>query len=204
MPAVSDDAQTEATRAEIRHHALDLFAHFGFQKTNIGDIAERCEMSPGNLYRYYKNKQAIGVAVVAHYFELARAEMELARLAAKDEPAEARICAILEAGTAHILAALNENPRIVELAEFVCEDEAGIAVLNAHIAWKRAQVRAEIEAGIADGALQSDDPEAAATAILLALQSFSAPFSLVRWRDRSTILPEMRMVLELLFRGLRR
>ena len=204
MPAPHADPQAEAVRANIRRHALELFSHFGFQKTNIGDIAERAGMSPGNLYRYYKNKQAIGVAVVAQYFELAQSATEAARLAVKDEPAEVRICAVLEAGITHILEELNQNPRIVELAEFICEDEAGLAVLQTHIDWKRLKLAEEIEAGIAEGTLQAEDPEGVACAILLALQSFSTPMSLIRWRDRSTILPEARMVLDLLFRGMRR
>ena len=49
MNEMSPDVQAAATRAEICRHALDLFSHYGFQKTNIGDIATRCEMSPGNL-----------------------------------------------------------------------------------------------------------------------------------------------------------
>ena len=54
----------DATRYEILRHAEDLFGHYGFSKTNMADIAERAKMSPGNLYRYYRNKQAIGLAVV--------------------------------------------------------------------------------------------------------------------------------------------
>jgi len=202
MNAPSENAAAEATRAEIRRHALELFAHYGFQKTNIGDIAERCDMSPGNLYRFYKNKQAIGVAVIRDYFDLAEAAMSLARIQAGDD-AEARIRALVETGIAHIVAELERSPKIVELAEFLCEDEAGWEMLSEHILWRRARVTEDIEAGVAAGALASTDPARDATAMLNALKAFWMPMTLVGWKDRSTIMPEMRAIVDLMFKGLR-
>lgn len=202
----TDTLQADMTRAEIRRHALDLFSHYGYQKTNIGDIAKRADMSPGNLYRFYKNKQAIGVAVIKDYFDLVEAAMALARIEAeKADPddAEGRIRIFVETGVAHIVDELERTPKIVELAEMLCEDEEGLVVLQAHIAWKRARMVEDIEAGIASGRLDVDDPEATASAMLNALKAFWMPMTLVHWHDRSTIMPELRAILELMFRGLR-
>ena len=69
-------AQAESVRLDILNHAAELFTHYGFGKTNIGDIANCCCMSPGNLYRYYRNKQAIGLAVIASFFEMNETAME--------------------------------------------------------------------------------------------------------------------------------
>lgn len=201
--AMTEDVRAEATRAEIRVHASGLFAHYGFQKTNIGDIARAAEMSPGNLYRYYRNKHAIGLAVVDEYFHLVEGQMAQALAAAKDEPAEARICLFIETGIAHLVEELRQNPKIVELAEFVCEDEEGLAILGRHIAWKQQRIAEELSAGIADGSLASDDPEAAAAVILNALKAFWMPMTLAMWRDPDSILPELRAILDLMFRGLR-
>ena len=44
-------AQADAVRHDILLKSLELFGHYGFAKTNIGDIADCCGMSPGNLYR---------------------------------------------------------------------------------------------------------------------------------------------------------
>ena len=202
MNTTSDSGSADATRAVIRRHALELFAHYGFQKTNIGDIAKRCEMSPGNLYRFYKNKQAIGLAVIRDYFDLAEAAMELARLQARDD-AEARIRAFIETGIAHLVDELERNPKIVELAEFLCEDDAGWALLNDHIAWKRKRIVLDLRAGADAGVLAAGDPEADATTMMNALKAFWMPMTLVGWKDRSTILPEMRAIVDLMFRGLR-
>ena len=201
MNAMSPDAQATATRAEICRHALDLFAHYGFQKTNIGDIAARCEMSPGNLYRFFKNKQGIGVAVVRGYFDLIEAAMDLALMKAGDDP-ETRIRIFIETGVAHLVDELERTPKIVELAEFVCEDGDGLAMLNEHIRWKRERLAREIANGAASGHLKALDPEPTAAALLNALKAFSMPMTLAHWMDRSTILPELRAILDVMFAGI--
>lgn len=200
--AMSETVRAEATRAEIRLHAQDLFAHYGFQKTNIGDIAKRCDMSPGNLYRFYKNKQAIGLAVVRDYFDLVENAMAIAAAEVGDDP-EARIRALVEVGIAHMADELERMPKIVELAEFLCEDAEGLLLLNDHIAWKRTRIAAELDRGAAAGTLKSDAPEVDAATLLMALRAFWMPMTLARWNDRTTIIPEMRAIVDLIFRGLR-
>ena len=194
--------EAEATRHEILRHAHDLFTYYGFNKTNIGDIAERSGMSPGNLYRYYKNKQAMGVAVVESYFSMTEAAMGTT-LMFPEGSAEDRIRAFIEAGIKHLADELQVHPKIVELAEFVCSDEEGLKVLEIHIQWKRARLIEEIQKGIDKGELAPCHVEATATAVLHALKAFWMPMTLAMWRDPETIMPELRMILDLLFRGLR-
>lgn len=202
MNTMTPERQTAAARAEICRHALDLFSHYGFQKTNIGDIANRCEMSPGNLYRFFKNKQAIGIAVVRQYFDLQEAQMDMALMQAGEEP-ETRIRAFLETGVAHLVDELERAPKIVELAEFVCEDEAGLAMLNGHIQWKRVRLTREIQRGIDMASFNVVAAEPTAAALLNAFKAFWMPMTIAQWRDRSTIMPEMRAILDLIFTGLR-
>ena len=192
----------EATRQEILRHAHELFCHYGFNKTNIGDIAKRCGMSPGNLYRYYRNKQAIGLAAVQQYFDLAEAAMGGA-IRQGEGAAEERIRCFLDTGIRHIVEELERNPKIVELAEFLCEDEEGLALLDAHIAWKREWVATEIARGIAEGSLKARNPDATAATLLNALKMFWMPMTLARWREPSTIMPELEALLDLIFDGLR-
>lgn len=194
--------QADGMREEILRHAHDLFAHYGFNKTNIGDIAKCCGMSPGNLYRYYRNKQAIGLAAVQQYFDQAEAAMETALLIA-DGSAEERIRRLLTTGIQHIVDELHRNPKIVELAEFLCEDAQGLEILGAHIAWKRARLRDELARGVADGSLAACDLEKTSATVLLGLKMFWMPMTLAHWRDSSTIMPELEDLLDLMFRGLR-
>ena len=197
-----EQSQADAVRHEILRHATELFSHYGFWKTNIGDIAERCGMSPGNLYRYFKNKQAIGLATVQAHFRAVETAMAT-ELMMPEGTAEERIRQFLETGIRHLVEELERHPKIVELAEFLCEDPEGLEILGAHIAWKRERLAREIANGVADGELLSCDPEPTAGTILNALKPFWMPMTLAHWRDRSTIMPELREILDLMFRGLR-
>lgn len=198
---MSEAVAAAATRATIRRHATELFAHYGFQKTNIGDIAKRCEMSPGNLYRFYKNKQAIGLAVIRSYFDLVEAAIATALLTGPPDHM-ARIRVFMDVGVGHLADEMERNPKIVELAEFLCEDEEGWALLANHIAWKRSRLAREIAAGVDAGVFACDDPEATAAAMLNALKAFWMPMTLAGWRDPTTIMPEMRAIVDLMLRGL--
>ncbi len=196
------ETQADAVRADILRHATDLFSHYGFNKTNIGDIANRCCMSPGNLYRYFRNKQAIGLAAVRCHFEATEAEMD-AVLLTTEGTREDRMRRFITTGISHIALKTFETPKIVELAEFLCDNEEGIKVLDEHIAWKRIRLAREIEAGVATGEFQAGDAEMTAAAVLNAFKAFWMPMTLARWRDPETILPEMTAILDLIFVGLR-
>jgi AcrR family transcriptional regulator len=200
MKDMTAKTPADATREEILRHAIDLFGHYGFNKTNIADIAERSNMSPGNIYRYFKNKQAIGVAVVGCYFEMTQAAMDTVLLIPEGSP-EDRLRKFIETGVVHLKDELARNPKIVELAEFICNDEDGLEVLSAHVTWRRQRLIAELRRGIANGDFADHDPEQTAIAMMHSVKMFLMPMALAQWRDPETILPELNMVLDLMFRG---
>lgn len=193
--------RADATRHEILHHARDLFAHYGFAKTNIGDIAERCEMSPGNLYRYFRNKQAIGLAVIGLYFEIAEKAMAAELNVPGGSPGE-RIRRFLTTKVGHLATDVERTPKIVELADWLCQSQEGNALLRAHIDWVRGKVAAELVSGIESGLFEPCEPDPTAATFLNALKVFFMPTTLAYWQDPTTILPEMNGVIDLLFRGL--
>ncbi|MDX8407323.1 MAG: helix-turn-helix domain-containing protein [Mariprofundaceae bacterium] len=45
----------------IMNAAESRFADYGYNKTTMAEIAADCDMSVGNLYRHFKNKEAIAV-----------------------------------------------------------------------------------------------------------------------------------------------
>lgn len=47
--------------------AADVFAEVGFQAATTNAIAARAGMSPGSLYQFFANKEAIGDALAARY-----------------------------------------------------------------------------------------------------------------------------------------
>lgn len=51
---------------EILHTAGALFAEVGYDKTTTNMIAEQAGLSPGSLYQFFANKEAVAQAYVAH------------------------------------------------------------------------------------------------------------------------------------------
>lgn len=200
-PAHLDDP-AGPVRAEILSQAGRLFCHYGFAKTNMADIARACEMSTANLYRYFKNKRAIGLAAVLEHFRGEEANASAAMQSAPNEP-EARIRALARAIVSYTLAAMEENPKMIELAEFVVEDPEAWSLLEAHIHWRRTRIMEELVAGTAAGEFAVADPERTAIALQHAIKAFNMPFALARWRDKSTVMPELEGVLDLVFSGIR-
>ena len=203
MDGTDSSRQAEETRTEILCRAQELFTHYGFSKTNVGDIAAACSMSPGNLYRYYRNKQAIGLAVVTKYFAMSEAAMETGLMLPVGTP-ESRIRALIETGVGHLVDEMRKSPKIVELADFLCTEEEGVALLERHITWKRDRIAREVAGGIEQGLFREGDPRQMAVAVLTATKVFWMPPALAHWRDKETVLPELRQVLDLIFEGLRR
>lgn len=54
----------EKTRILILESGLDEFSNFGYEKGSIRRIAEKSKISPGNLYRYFENKEDLFYQVI--------------------------------------------------------------------------------------------------------------------------------------------
>jgi AcrR family transcriptional regulator len=63
LPRVTD-AHKEARRQAILDAAMEVFIGKGYQVATIDDIASRCQLSVGALYRYFRNKGDIMVTLV--------------------------------------------------------------------------------------------------------------------------------------------
>ncbi|MEM7496936.1 MAG: TetR/AcrR family transcriptional regulator [Pseudomonadota bacterium] len=194
----------ERTRLEILEASMRLFQHFGFGKTTMADIARETDMSPGNLYRYYRNKQAIGRAVTERYFRMTEAQMATGLMLPGGSPAE-RIRELIKNGVGHLLTEMDRNPRLVELAEFICADPEGFASLQEHIAWKEKALTREIGRGIEVGQFRKVDPVQAGRVLVAATRAYWMPMALVHIRreedGRPALLDE---VIDLMLAGLMR
>lgn len=190
----------DGIRDSIVEEAMELFAHYGYSKTNIGDIAQACEMSAGNLYRYFRNKQAIGHAVVARFFEAE--DRLIADVLGAGGSAEHRIRATVTAAVMHTVENLRRAPKIVELAEMICETEEGTAMVGEHVAAVHDRMTALIEEGVADGAFAVSDPARAARAVQMGTKFFVVPFSIAR-HGLDNVEDDLALTLDLLCAGLR-
>lgn len=200
MTANTEDP-AEQQRRRILDEAEALFVHYGYWKTSVNDIAKACAMSAGNLYRYFRNKQAIGLAVVKRHFDRERALM--AEAAAAPGSAEARIRRVIGAVSDNTVSEMQVNPKLIETAEMLCGEADGLRLLDAYIADKRAVIAGLMREGAESGELAPGDPVEAARLINLATLTFCMPFSLAHYRDLATVPAEREAVLDLCFQGLR-
>jgi len=51
--------RSETRRREILHAAASVFREYGYNEAGMRDIADAADLSPGNLYYYFKGKQEI-------------------------------------------------------------------------------------------------------------------------------------------------
>lgn len=183
----------------IIEHATALFREFGYGKTNIGDIAQRVGMSSGNLYRYFRNKQAIGEEVVRWYLS----ESEAAVLAAIDAPGldhEQKLRAVFHVGIGRLIEELRLNRRLVDLAEMIFDGESGI--LRAHLDWKLGLFERLAREGVDCGAWHVTDTNAAAETLLDSTRGFWMPFALAQL-DLDCVPARLDAVLDVIFAGYR-
>ncbi|MGI5227575.1 TetR/AcrR family transcriptional regulator [Actinoallomurus sp. CA-142502] len=68
MPKVSEEHR-RARRQEILGAAARCFARAGFHRTTIQDIAVESGLSPGLVYRYFADKDAMITAIAAQWHE---------------------------------------------------------------------------------------------------------------------------------------
>ncbi len=136
MSAPSDLARQRAAarRAQILKAAADCFREHGFHGASVAQISKTARMSPGHIYHYFDNKEAIIASIVAEDVEQVQAvTTELLAAAnmreAMSERAVEGMAGQLDPATAslavEIVAEAARNPRIAEIvraADQLCLD----------------------------------------------------------------------------------
>ncbi|MEP2653331.1 MAG: TetR/AcrR family transcriptional regulator [Paraglaciecola sp.] len=62
--------QIEDKKYQILQAAIEVFGTYGYKKTSMQDIADALDISRPALYQYYKNKEAVFLALVEHTLNL--------------------------------------------------------------------------------------------------------------------------------------
>lgn len=68
-PEPVEHSRAEVRRAQILAAAVDCFRQHGFHGASISQISKAAGMSPGHIYHYFENKEAIISAIVASDLE---------------------------------------------------------------------------------------------------------------------------------------
>lgn len=161
-----------ATRDRILQAAMTRIKHYGYGKTTMAEIAADCDMSPGNIYRFFEAKIDIAEAMARkHYADT------LAELAAigrrKDWPVDKRLREMFLKRMRDNFQMFEQSAKILEVAEVLANERP--LFMNELMAQERVGITALIEEGVERGLFAVDDPEFAAEMLQAATVKFSLP-----------------------------
>lgn len=91
----SVEARASDARNRIIVTAERLYRELGYQKTTVADIARELDMSPANVYRFFRSKDEINDAVGHRLLD--EVISAAAEIATRDVPAAERLRALLTA-----------------------------------------------------------------------------------------------------------
>lgn len=120
----SDTPRAEARREQIRVAAAECFRRHGFHGSSIARISKVAGMSPGHIYHYFANKEAIIAEIVAQ--DLHRVLTLIAEMSSADDVLDAMLARAAEGVAEHldsvkaalrleIVAEAARNPGIAEI-----------------------------------------------------------------------------------------
>jgi AcrR family transcriptional regulator len=160
------------TRDRILQAAMARIKHYGYAKTTMAEIAADCDMSPGNIYRFFEAKIDIAEAMARkHYAEM---QAEFAAIGRKkDWPVDKRIKEMFARRMRTNYEMFEQTAKILEVAEVLARDRP--LFMNELIAQERVGITALITEGVENGLFETDDPEYAAEMLQAATIKFSLP-----------------------------
>lgn len=126
---------TDPTAKAILDAASRRFLHYGYGKTTMSEIAGDCNMSPGNLYRYFPSKLDIAEAFVrrlrAEHLEELRAAVAASGLSTAE-----RLRAYFRTKLKLAYDRFHERPKAYELSQEILKERASFAT-----EWEAAEAR---------------------------------------------------------------
>jgi AcrR family transcriptional regulator len=189
---------TEAVREEILEAAFQRFGKFGLGKSTMAEIASDCNMSAGNLYRFYKNKAEIGAACAQHCM----GESEKCLLEAinrKDLNSAERLENFIILKLDYIYGQFSEHPLHHELVGFISNERPDL--VHGHLEKMQSMLTGIIDDGNRQGEFDVADSTLAAGAVLSACSKFIAPHFLSLY-TLEQLKNEAISVVQLLIKGL--
>ncbi|MBC7770263.1 MAG: TetR/AcrR family transcriptional regulator [Phycisphaerales bacterium] len=161
-----------ATRDRILEAAINRIKHYGYGKTTMAEIASDCDMSPGNIYRFFEAKIDIAEAMARkHYAEEHTAMAQVGRR--KDWPPDKRLKEMLLKRMRENFQMFEDNAKILEVAEVLSRERP--VFMNELIALERVGITAVIEEGMESGIFAKGDAEFLAEMLQAATLKFGIP-----------------------------
>ena len=156
-------------KGQILCKSEERFSHYGFNKTTMAEIAKDCEMSAANLYRYFENKEEIGVHIVEQCMEQ---KESLFRDILQNSGLSAAVMLekIIVEELKYLYNEIDKNHKIIELVQFISENH--INIVDSHIQRKKALIAEVMAQGNRSGEFNISDILAAADTFITATMRF--------------------------------
>ncbi|HUJ46718.1 MAG TPA: TetR/AcrR family transcriptional regulator [Rhizomicrobium sp.] len=116
----------DVVRDKIIHAAKCRFSHYGYGKTTMAEVAGDCDMSPGNLYRFFPGKLDIAEAIATHDYE--NHLNHLRRMAmATGKSCRERLHDLMFEELRRTYHKLEKDPRALEMAQVISRERPQFA-----------------------------------------------------------------------------
>ena len=163
------------TDQRIIAEAERLFRSIGYAKTTVADIARACDMSPSNVYRFFKSKSAINEAICRLHLDEVEA---LAReIVDSDRAATDRLRDFLTMMHRTTCERYFAETRLHDMVAAAINEHWG--VIAQHKDRMRALIRTMIEDGVRRGEFQVGNVDAASGLTYAAMMKFCHPLAVV-------------------------
>jgi AcrR family transcriptional regulator len=116
----------DGPRDKIIEAAKCRFSHFGYGKTTMAEVAGDCEMSPGNLYRFFPGKLDIAESIAREDYERHLAHLRKLALAPGKDARE-RLRDLLFEELRRTYNKLEKDPRALEMAQVIAHERPQFA-----------------------------------------------------------------------------
>jgi AcrR family transcriptional regulator len=119
-------SEKDTVKDQIVDAAKKRFSHFGYAKTTMAEVASDCEMSPGNLYRFFPGKLDIAEAIATE--DYSRHLEHLRKLAVHPgKDARQRLHDLLFEELRRTYNKLEKDPRAFEMARVISQERPTFA-----------------------------------------------------------------------------
>lgn len=160
------------TRKQILIAARERFMHYGYAKTTMSEIARDCEMSAGNIYRFFASKLDIAEAMAVQFNN--ETADDFRRIANSDAEAPARLYQFFSFALEETYQKIDADAKILEIAEILRKERP--TFLNGQLAEERVFIVRILTDGIDTGLFRSlETPHETAEMIQSALMKFRFP-----------------------------
>ncbi len=163
---------TDDTRKQILMAAVERILHYGYSKTTMAEIARDCNMSAGNIYRFFASKLDIAEAMAQKFNE--ESWLTFAQIVARRDTAANRLRELFHYDLARTYSAIEDEAKILEVAEVLGKERP--LYMNDKLAKERVFLVQILNEGITAGEFRKlEDPETVAEMWQSALMKFRFP-----------------------------